>query len=97
MAKKSNGRKSNGRGIITYKSYMFRTKDPVIDAVRTKVQDSGKKYQDIHVESGVSAATLHNWFHGNTMRPQFATIAAVTKSLGGKGIEFGSDGKPKVY
>lgn len=87
-------KKSNGRGIITYKSYLFKTKDPVIDALRTLVQDSGKKYSEI---SDVSSTTLHGWFHGKTLRPQFATIAAVTRGLGKKGIEFGSDGKPKIY
>lgn len=65
-----------------YKTYMFRTKDPVIDLLRTAVKDSGMKYGKIAKESGVSATTLHNWFHGATRRPQFASTQAVAIALG---------------
>lgn len=65
-----------------YRSYMFRDKDPVIDVVRTAVQDSGASYTDVSLRSGVSAGTLTNWFHGATQRPQFASVQAVLRSLG---------------
>ena len=75
--------KSNGGGFL-YRSYSFKTKDPVIDRVRTIVQDEGLSYRDIHIISGVSASTLTNWFEGETRKPQYATVAAVTASLGYK-------------
>jgi len=65
-----------------YKSYNFRTKDPVIDQVRTIIQDEGVTYQQVHEKSGVTVTTLHNWFHGETRKPQFATIMAVARALG---------------
>jgi hypothetical protein len=66
----------------TYKSYVFRDKDPVIDFMRTAVKDSGLSYVEIHANSGVAASTLHSWFEGTTKRPQFATVNAVARSLG---------------
>lgn len=65
-----------------YKSYMFKDKDPIIDKMRTIVQDSGETYTEISNLSGVSANTLTNWFHGETRRPQFASLMAVARALG---------------
>ncbi len=70
------------RGFVSYKSYMFRSKDPVIDALRTAVSDAKVKYSQLNRDSGVSSTTIHNWFHGRTKRPQFATVAAVAGALG---------------
>lgn len=65
-----------------YKSYNFVDKDPVIDLVRTTVEDSKLSYQKIHEDSGVSVTTLRNWFYKKTRRPQFCTVAAVVRACG---------------
>jgi len=65
-----------------YKSYNFRDKDPVIDRVRTILQDQGVTYQYVENKSGVTDTTLRNWFQGKTRRPQHATVAAVLGCLG---------------
>ena len=65
-----------------YKTYSFRTKDPVIDLLRTAVKDAGMNYRQISDASGVSTGTLYNWFGGPTRRPQFAATQAVAKALG---------------
>ena len=65
-----------------YKSYSFTDKDPIIDTVRTVVEDSGASYRWIELHSGVTTVTLNNWFHGGTKRPQTATVIAVLRSLG---------------
>ena len=65
-----------------YKSYNFKDKDPVIDRMRTIVQDSGWSHQDIHNESGVSVGCLNGWFYGATRRPTYATLQAVAMALG---------------
>jgi transcriptional regulator with XRE-family HTH domain len=65
-----------------YKSYAFQTKDPIVDVVRTAVQDSGLSYTDIHDLSDVSVSTMYNWFHGQTRRPTHAAVAAVLGALG---------------
>lgn len=69
-------------GFKLYKSYSFKDKDPVIDEVRTIVQDSGASYQQIEEASGVSKSCLYNWFHGATRRPSYAAVAAVAGALG---------------
>ena len=85
-AAKKNGHDRKRAGSILYRSYSFVDKDPVIDKVRhTIVNDEGLNYSDIHHISGVSTTTLHNCsFEGETRRPQYATVAAVTGSLGYK-------------
>jgi DNA-binding phage protein len=72
------------KGLSLYKSYSFRDKDPVIDEMRTLVNDSHKSYRDIHEASGVSVSTMYNWFEGTTKRPQYATVMAVVYALGYK-------------
>jgi transcriptional regulator with XRE-family HTH domain len=69
---------------FTYKSYNFVDKDPIIDEIRTVVEDSGEKYARIEDMSGVSANTMRAWFEGATRRPQAATINAVLRALGYK-------------
>ena len=65
-----------------YKSYVFKTKDPAIDKVRTVVQDAGLSFEEIRDKSSVSTSTVYNWFHGATRRPQFATLNAVARACG---------------
>lgn len=77
-------KKRKGRNGFIYRSYSFKTKDPVIDRMRTIVKDEGLSYGEIHIISGVSSTTMHNWFEGETRRPQYATVAAVTSALGYK-------------
>jgi hypothetical protein len=73
------------RGFLrVYRTYSYVDKNPVIDKVRTLIQDEGliKKLGIVHEISGVSTSTLDNWFNGTTRSPQHATIAAVVTSLG---------------
>lgn len=65
-----------------YKSYNFKDKDPVIDRVRTLIQDAGISHEEIERRSGVTTQTLRNWFTGPTKRPVHSTVMAVVKSLG---------------
>lgn len=69
-----------------YRTYRWlaREKNPVIDKVRTIVQDEGlyKNMTALHEISGVSVGALNGWFFGDTRNPQHATIAAVLSSLG---------------
>jgi hypothetical protein len=73
------------RGFIrTYRTYSYIDKNPVIDKVRTLVQDEGlmKDLSAMHEISGVATATLRNWFFGDTRNPQHSTVAAIVTSLG---------------
>ena len=65
-----------------YSSYNFVDKDPVIDILRTVMQEVGIDYEGIHVKSGVAVSTLHNWFEGKTKRPQYATVEAAARAMG---------------
>jgi DNA-binding phage protein len=84
-----------------YKSYNFIDKDPVLDIVRTIVDDSHMKLKRVADSSGVAPTTLYNWFKGKTRRPQFATIAAVSRACGKEvtvgGIAVGrTRGRPRL-
>jgi DNA-binding phage protein len=70
------------KGLNLYRSYSFRDKDPIIDRLRTVIQDESASYKEIHENSGVATNTLYQWFDGETKRPQFATIMAVVRALG---------------
>jgi len=75
------------RGFLRmYRTYNMIDKDPAIDKIRTIVQDEGlfTNLSAVSDISSVSATTLNNWFHGETKRPQNATIQAVLSSLGYK-------------
>ena len=70
------------RGV--YPTYLFKDHDPIIDAVMTVIQDAKMSFAQVGHESGVSVTCLRNWNSRRTKRPQFATIAAVTRACGGE-------------
>lgn len=66
-----------------YKSYLFVDgKDPIIDKMRTIIQDEGEKYSHVSERSGLAKSTIYNWFHGETKRPQFASVMAFCRGVG---------------
>ena len=67
-----------------YRTYSYIDKNPVIDKVRTLVQDEGlfTKLGIVHEISNVSKSTLVGWFHGDVKHPQHHTVAAVVSALG---------------
>lgn len=72
--------------INIYKTYAFKTKDPVIDELRTVFKDekllSNAGYKIVADRGAPKAGTYRNWFNGSTRRPQFASIQATAKALG---------------
>ena len=64
------------------RTYKFRKneQDPVIDRIRTCMQDTGYDVARVAKESGVSYGAIHNWIEGVTMRPQYATACAAIRS-----------------
>ena len=70
--------------IRVLRTYRFLDKDPVIDQMRTVLQDEGL-FTRLRIAADIaslSRATLDNWFHGETRRPQFASIMSLMTSLG---------------
>lgn len=67
-----------------YQAYFFRPKeqDPVVDKVRTIIDDANVSLSKVSTLSGVSRTTLDNWDKGKTLRPQFCTVMAVVRALG---------------
>jgi hypothetical protein len=71
-----------------YKSYVFRDRDPVIDELRTVMEDSlGRKFtkkdaKTIEEDGGPKRGTVINWFWGTTKRPQSATLEAAGRAAG---------------
>lgn len=87
-------RKSNGhitRAPKKYGSYMFRTKDPVIDELRTEIQQkygriTHKTLRKIEDGGGPSVGAMVGWFHGDTLRPSNAGVEATGRSMGRKRV-----------
>ena len=84
-------RKANGHsgGMKIYGAYVFRTKDPAIDQLRTLIEDHyGKRVKDrgvltdIATQGGPSLACMRAWFFGETKRPQNPTLEAAGRSMG---------------
>lgn len=71
-----------------YGAYRFRTKDPVIDQLRTIIEDhyghrvNGKDLRQIEEAGGPSTGTMRNWFFGKTRRPTNPTIEAAGRAVG---------------
>lgn len=88
MAKKG----TNGHGLKLYKAYNFRDKDPVIDQLRTMVQDTygigfrakgfRKSLRQIEEAGGPSIACMEGWFSGTTRRPQNPSAEACGRAMG---------------
>lgn len=70
--------------IRVLRTYRFVDKDPVIDQMRTVLSDEGliERLGIAATLSSLSPSTLRNWFHGDTRRPQHASIMAVMTSVG---------------
>ena len=73
----------------TYKSYLFRHKEPVIDETRTMIEDAtGQKVsakgvlKSIEEAGGPSVGCMRGWFFGDIKRPQNVTIEAAGRALG---------------
>jgi transcriptional regulator with XRE-family HTH domain len=67
-----------------YKSYSFTDKDPMIDYIRTIIQESHMTLTKISNDSGVSHGTIAKWLYGDTKRPQAASMNAVLRAMGYK-------------
>ena len=82
-------RKKNGVS-HTYGAYLFRSKDPCIDELRTLVEDhfgrrvNSKDLGSVKEAGGPSTGTMGAWFFGKTRRPQSATLEAAGRAIGFK-------------
>jgi hypothetical protein len=71
-----------------YRSYVFKTKDPAIDALRTLVEDhfgrrvNSKDLAHITESGGPSLGCMRSWFFGATKRPTNPTIEAAGRAMG---------------
>ena len=71
-----------------YSAYLFRSRDPSIDELRTVVEDhfghrvTAKDLTRIEEDGGPTSGTMKNWFFGKTMRPQSATLEAAGRACG---------------
>lgn len=73
----------------TYKSYVFKNKDPVIDELRTIAQGmygdvKHKTLAQIERNGGPTASCMSGWFHGATKRPSSSTVEAAGRAMGYK-------------
>jgi lambda repressor-like predicted transcriptional regulator len=78
--------KHNLKLLARSKNYKYRfrekEKDPIIGIMWELAVEDGRSLTKLANESGLSTSSLHNWFFGNTMRPQRASISMLFKCLG---------------
>lgn len=73
---------------MAYASYNFVDKDPVIDELRTMLQDelggrmTRKGLKLIEMNGGPAVGTLDNWFFGDVRKPQSGGVEAAGRALG---------------
>lgn len=75
------------RASAVYGAYLFKDKDPAIDAFRTVIKDelggtTTKHMQVVAQNGGPAVATLDNWFNGDTKKPQNASLEAAGRAIG---------------
>ena len=74
------------RFIMSYRTYNWKNKNPVIDKVRTILQDEGlfakKSRKMLENLSGVKVQTFDGWFEGETRDPRHTTVMACLTALG---------------
>jgi hypothetical protein len=68
------------------RTYRFTDKDPVVDELRTMVKDAGldKRLEILAELASLHKSTPKNLFHGDTKRPQNATVMAIAHATGHK-------------
>jgi len=69
------------------RSYNYIDKNPVIDVMRTALEDAGVGVADKKLKiaadiSGLSVGCLHGLFHGKTRNPQHRTVAGLMCAFG---------------
>lgn len=80
--------KRTGRGYLTYRAYVFKDKDPVIDELRTLAQQkfggklNHKVLRTINDDGGPSVSCMAGWFFKDTKRPFSASTEAAGRALG---------------
>ena len=81
-------KRTNGPHAPIYKSYVFTTKDPAIDALRTVIEDHFGKRVSRHElaticeDGGPSIGCMYGWFFGATKRPTNPTLEAAGRAIG---------------
>lgn len=73
---------------IDYPTYRFKDHDPVLDELLTLYRTLDAKLTELAADARVSRSTLVNWGLKNprkrkVRRPQFATVKAVARAMGG--------------
>lgn len=85
-------KRGNGRGFITYKAYVFKDKDPVIDQLRTMAQRrygsklNYKSLRQIQDAGGPTVGCMVGWFFKDTRSPKNPTIEAAGRAMGKKRV-----------
>lgn len=66
------------------RSYRFIDKDPIKDKMQTMLQDIGMfgDLGTVAILANVSKQTVNNLFHGDTRRPQNATVEGIIRACG---------------
>jgi transcriptional regulator with XRE-family HTH domain len=64
------------------KSYNFVDKAPIVDLIRTAIEDSPYSAQRVAELAGLAPATVQHWLAGRTLSPQAKSVEKVAAALG---------------
>ena len=62
--------------------YNWKDQHPIVDTIRTVMQDDPRTYAKLAQDAGISPTTLRNWENGDVMRPTWPAIHAVLEACG---------------
>lgn len=69
-------------GILRRNDYAFVDKHPIVDELRTAIQESGEPIEYIAQSAGVCRATIDSMLSGKTRKPYSTTLDAIARALG---------------
>lgn len=84
------------RTVGTYKYYLFKDKNPIIDRLRTILKDFGWSYQKLAEETGLSYGCVWGLFEGATIDPRHSTAARIALAFGRADMALAEEIKPKL-
>lgn len=89
-------KKQEPRTISVYRSYNFKNKNPIIDLLRTIMQDLGWSCQKLADETGLSHSCVWQIFEGETCDPRHSTVARMAIAFGHADMAIAPEAKPKL-
>lgn len=74
-------KRQGSRTIRVYRSYNFTDKNPIVDRLRTRMQDIGLDCRELAAATGLSLSCVRGIFEGGTRDPLHSTVARMAIAM----------------